>query len=356
MKDYLVRNFALAKLNLSTSLWQSFKRSYDEQMHAVSVVPSNRTCHAHPGAVHVTVEVDHLSHLQYSDSSKKSKGFDTSPASIVFLLSWNEAQTEVHQFIPAHYCHHSSMKGNRVRATLQLPPGTWEVDTLTHLYVGNPALIASCRVHEVIHGLILKCTTPKSSSLSKKQDGVVFPGWFEEMISGKYTPTKLEQARQAFPESHYWMAAPHVRLEFLGLIEEEIFRDFLTSKPKGTTKPKRSHSPTVICDHCTLSCTEYEGDDEGKYDPNISLCLHLNCVHLDPHLSLRASQDPTNDFVGVPVSFTSVESSTSLQLYPTQQEAILSALFNRFTLIIGPPGTGKTVCCVLFVIRGLVWS
>lgn len=89
-----------------------------------------------------------------------------------------------------------------------------------------------------------------------------------------------------------------------------------------------------------------EFDDNYDVEENISYEIQLKCDYIRSQQELKHSSNgaATLNF-STPLlrSSQAGKSGKSIQLYPAQQRAILSSLFNRVTLIIGPPGTGKTV-------------
>ena len=375
--DYLRRNFVLAKINLSTSIWQSLQRTFRDNLHKVhSFQLANRPCtpHGSSGNFSVSIEVDRMEHLTFYDPSKakkKSFGKNVDSASpVVFLAHLNPAG-EVTSFLPAHYCCQSMMKGAR-RVTYHISQPKWDFlynlkpsETSSHfpnhIFACNPALGASFRVHEAIHSLLRRATESKSlrsssNGLPGKSQASVFPSWLEDLMSGKLSPSNLELSARRFSESHYWQAQSHLQWNFLGLFESpEIVIDFLNQLSSLSTKKQRgSHSPSALCESCALEVEEhqveelpFEGVGESHWEESeLSYRIALKCPRVDHMAPLQHTQsdsDLTANKSGAPVCWDAPKGGATLQLYPAQKEAILSALFRRFTIIIGPPGTGKTV-------------
>lgn len=225
--------------------------------------------------------------LHVSCRSQRGKLSDDGKPTFVMLRSADSDVVLAALFIACDTKHH----GNAFVHRLQLrTERAVDCSRLTQICVANPALAGSLAVLQTLPACSERVRATK---------------WLERVLLGKLRPAKAA-ALQAAPDERMY-AVPHF---VLGL---SVFRS------ADALEQCLAEAQTLPRDGLRLLSRDRA---ELRIDGAPPLTIEM--------------REPDNDDDFVP--------------YAAQQEAVLSALTRRMTLVIGPPGTGKTDTAVRMIV------
>ena len=303
-QDYLRRNFQLCKADVTASLWDEVSRNHSNIHQVLSVSLSE----ANSSPV-VTIKFSPGSNLQFH-GGVDSDALNSFQIRCAFLVQAEDMRASIQYFCGIQEI---TVRNNGCNDTDRLPVMECEGDSAVlsllrqgvsfrYLLVPNPAGSAVLEVLS-IHGDTIR-------RFDEQRNTVPAQPWLEDIVTGHLSPTEIRAAAAEFPD---------------------ICGDTLVASDLPSSINFFGCMPEVqqVSELITALSSHYKRIHMSLDVKGATICVK------------DTSTSPSQKHV-IPLLFQDEGRPAIKKLYSAQAFALMSSLFRRVTVLIGPPGSGKT--------------